>query len=69
MPKLAIITLTDADGEAQIGIRHPDGQVIVLTLKAHRNALTAYIPRPVVVRERKDSGEVEVSCPTGESGT
>lgn len=42
-------------------IRHPDGQVLVLTLKAHRGTLTAFIPTPVQVRGTDDPDEMALS--------
>ena len=55
------IDLTSDDNEAQVAIRHPDGQVVVLTLKAHRSTLTAFIPTPVQVRGTDDPNEMALS--------
>ena len=64
VPKLAIIDFDDDESEAQIAIRHPDGQVLVLTAKAHRNTLTAVVPMPVAMQVLEGSGEVKVSWQT-----
>jgi hypothetical protein len=61
---LTIINLTDDDNEAQVAVLHPDGQVVVLTVKAHRGTLTVISPKPVVVKKLEDSGEVAVSWRT-----
>ena len=44
-----------------MAIRHPDGQVVVLTIKAHRSTLTAYVPTPVQVRGTDDPEEMALS--------
>ena len=58
MPNPTTIDLTPEKNEAQAAIRHPDGQVVVMTFKAHRNSLTAYVPTPVRVRGTDDPQEV-----------
>lgn len=69
MPMLAIIDLTNDDREAHIAIRHPAGGTLVLTVKAHRGALTVIGPEPVVVKVLEDSNEVVVSWRTDGDGT
>ncbi len=61
MPNATTIDLSPDANEAQVAIRHPDGQVLVLTIKAHRSTLTAYVPTPVQVRGTDDPDEVAVS--------
>ena len=61
MPQLAVLDLPDDGHEVPIAIRHPDGGVVLLTLKAHRGTVTAILPPGGVVREVEDTGEVKVS--------
>ncbi len=61
MPKPTTIDLTPDDNEDKIAIRHPDGQVLVLTLKAHRSTLTAFVPTPVQVRGTDDPDEMALA--------
>ena len=61
MPKPTTIDLSPDDNEAQVAIRHPDGQVVVLSLKAHRSTLTAFVPAPVQVRGTDDPDELVLS--------
>ena len=61
MPTPTTIDLTPDDTEAQVAIRHPDGHVLVLAVKAHRGTLAVIGPKPVAVKETEDSGEVVVS--------
>ena len=61
MPKLAIIDLTPEDNQAQVAIRHPDGQVIVLTARAYRSTVTLYVPGPVQLKGTGDPGEMMLS--------
>ena len=61
MPTPTTIALTSDDNEAQVAIRHADGQVLVLTLKAHRGTLTAFVPTPVQVRGTDDPDEMALS--------
>ena len=61
MPKLAVIDLTDGEQEAQVAIRHPDGNVLVLTMKAHRNIVTVCVPAHAVLGERENSGDMTLS--------
>ena len=68
-PKLSIIDLNCGNHEAQIALRHPDGGVLVLTVKAHLSSLTVIGPLPVVVKELEDSDEMMLSWRMGEAGT
>ena len=61
MPKPTTIALTHEDSEAQVAVQHPDGQVLVFTVKAHRSALTAFVPTPVQVRGTTDTDELALS--------
>lgn len=65
MTKLTIIDLANAGHEVPVAIRHPDGHVLVLTLRAHRRTLTVIGPKPVALKVLEDSGEVAVSWMVG----
>ena len=58
MPHVAVIDLTDDDHEAQVAIRHRDGQVLVLTVKARLNSITVIGPIPTNTRLREGSSEM-----------
>jgi len=58
---VAVIDLADDGSEIPVAVRHPDGQVLVLTVKAHRRSLSAIGPEPTVVKVMEDSGEVNVT--------
>jgi hypothetical protein len=53
--------MDEARGGEGFSYRHPDGQVIVFTVKAHRSTLTAYVPTPVQVRGTDDPDELALS--------
>lgn len=59
-----IIDLLEDGLEAQVAIRHPNGKVLVVALKAQRNTVTAYAPPSATWRE--EDGEVAVSWWTAE---
>lgn len=56
-----VIDLPGDGHEVPIAIRHPDGGVIIITMKAHRGTLTTIPPPGGVVREVEDTGEVVAS--------
>ena len=62
-----VIDLTPEDNEVQVAVRHPDGAVLVLTLRNHRGTLTIIGPEPAAVSGAEDSGEVKVSWWTGKA--
>jgi len=58
---LHVIDLPDDGQEIPVAIRHPDGGVVILSLRAHRGTLTAILPPGGVVRSVEDTDEVNVS--------
>ena len=60
-PTPTTIDLTHEDNEAQIAVRHPDGQVLILTLKAHRSTVSLYVPGPVQMKGTDDPNEMMLS--------
>ena len=56
-----LVDLERVGREVPVVVRHPNGQMIVLVLEAHRGSLTAYAPLPSAVRAIEDSDDVALS--------
>lgn len=60
-----VIDLPDDGHDVPLAILHPDGGLVILSVRAHRGSLTAILPSSGVVREVEGTGEVVVAVGSG----